>query len=93
MAESCRRADKCLGRAMICGCTIEYAAVATPDSVEKLRQLRKCFETMIARHERAEARRPAGYVEEYDIFADPNVSAEEKDAELDRLIRKTLGSD
>ncbi len=93
MAEACRRANKCLGRAMICGCTIEYAAVATPESVEKWRQLRKCLTKLIARKERAKARRPPGYVEEYNIFDDPNVPTEEKEAELRRIIREKYGDD
>ncbi len=92
-AEACRRANKCLGRAMICGCTINFVPDTPPDSAEKLRQLRKCLAKLIAREERAKARRPAGYVEKYNMFDDPNVPGEEKAAELRRILRKKYGDD
>ena len=76
MSESCRRARKCLGRAMICGCTIHFEAVGTESDAEKLRSIRKCLERVLAEHDRLEA---LGLGEPpHPVFDNPNATEEEK---------------
>ncbi|MEM7496177.1 MAG: hypothetical protein AAF471_08770 [Myxococcota bacterium] len=78
-SSSCRRARKCLGRAMICGCTVEYASVADESSVEKLRQLRWAIDTVMAINERREAAGIPHPTPQNPIFSDPNATEEEID--------------
>ena len=88
MSESCRRARKCLGRAMICGCTINFVAEGTISDAENLRQLRKAMDKVLAYWERQEAR---GLVPPDPIMDDPNIPQEEKDRIMRAEIAERLG--
>ncbi len=85
MSESCRRAKKCLGRAMICGCTVHYFAVSNRTDAEKLRRLRKALGRAVARAERREARGLTPRTPE-----DPNVTPEEQEKAIREEIARWL---
>ncbi len=91
MSESCRRARKCLGRAMICGCTIHYEAVGSETDAEKLRGLREAIEQVLAERERLEALGLRPPEPPHPILDDPNVPEEEKVKVIHAEVGRILG--